>query len=312
MMISEHAQRTPCNLINNAPIELNGQLHTVDQTTGQVSKIPRPEIKTLKFQNDFIEHIPELSSTIFHHFLLTNLTDAFPSMHAQMGSKMFRIEQSIAQLGEYTRHSSNNDDESSSSFLQTHLFPHLTTPWQLWVTIICFIVTINKLLLPLLRIFCPQVATLLVLVKQMSYRTGAYAFRRVINISTSNSNTNGNASNDTPLVNTPAATPWPPRVTFPADIMTVQTSVSQPCLAGHVNNCRVTLMLDTGSALTVCAAHWARTFGVDIHPCARTKATGISGHPISIVGIADVNFMIAGFNIQAPLYFCDEHHLSHL
>lgn len=155
----------PCDIVRELPIEINGQLLVLDQTTGKLAQIPPSKISII--QNN-LKHtsLAPIPSTVFHNLIITNLTEVFPSLHLDMIDKM-QVAENIINTDTYHLRSEAHFPEYKS-FFSSQLDKIFQRPWAMWVSIVCTYVSIKVVLHLAVRICLPDLAMALTYIKGIS------------------------------------------------------------------------------------------------------------------------------------------------
>lgn len=152
MIVSQHSRIAPCDLVEEIPVLLDGDFYVAKQLTGDLVKVNSTAFKFLSTENTRIEAISrmfiDVSSKIFHNLLISNYSEEFNSIHLEA---TLTAMQSQVILDEVNTWSARPNTSFTTYKLPQFtlygglhaLFLRLTEPWNIWVSIVCLVITIQ-------------------------------------------------------------------------------------------------------------------------------------------------------------------------
>jgi hypothetical protein len=152
MIASQHSRVSPCNLVEEIPILLDGQFCVAKQLTGDLTEVNSTAPKFLPTENTRVEAITrmfvDVPSKIFHNLLISDYSEEFNSVHLE--ATLFAMQSQFI-LNEvniwFPRPNTSFPTYKLPQFSLTSgiyaLCLRLIGPWNVWVSIICLVITVQ-------------------------------------------------------------------------------------------------------------------------------------------------------------------------
>ncbi|VDK17570.1 unnamed protein product [Anisakis simplex] len=314
MIVSQFSKTISCSLSRYVPVQILGNLYQVDQLIGTTTMIPKSQISSISNSAfsllQSLQALPNIPTTIFHHMLISNLTESFPSVHLAAAAHYMSIQQTINEhMSRITMHGEEPSAAQGSIFEQLRVFTMFELLWNVWISTVSFIITIKLISKAFVRLIVPNLLkTWQVLRREQREQNDSAGTNIDIVIQTAGAATELRSS--TPQDKRSKQNFWPPRISIPNSISDVATlgNTFSAQICRKLNQIYCSFLIDTGSALTLTSSDWIDTLGVSMTPDV-SDAIGVSGHTLNIKGFAKVNFTIANITTQGNLYFTDNSYI---